>query len=211
MAIREFTASDGERWRAWDVLPESIEPLTKAEDFLAECYRDGWVVFETLDGSEKRRLCPPPYEWSHRSDANLEDLLVRAEILRPGGQRRMRGDSTLPADLPPTVPLEVASEIPRDVEGDIDMRYLRIVRSFRYSGREVWKVSVLDEGAHAPLKLRFSSETQTIDVADWPADWADLSDDELAALMKRGRPSTDRPYAGPSRLDAGDTGPGAPG
>ena len=207
MAVREFTAGDGERWRAWDVLPESIEPLTKAEDYLAECYRDGWVVFETLDGSEKRRLCPPPYGWEHRSDENLEELLARAERLRPGGQRRIRGDSMAPADLPPTVPLEVASDIPRDVEGDIDMRYLRIVRSFRYPRGDVWRASMVDSGPDEPLKLRFSSESHTIDLTDWPADWADLTDEQLVALMKRGHSSIDRRRPGSPRRGPDDRGP----
>ena len=192
MAVREFTARDGRRWRAWDVSPEAVEPLTRAEDYLADCFRDGWIVFETFDGSDKRRLCPPPYAWEHRSDANLEDLLLRAEILRPRGAVRVRGDAVIPADLPPSVPLDVVADIPRDVDGDIDMRYLGVVRSFRYPGGEVWRASVVDDNPDAPLVLRFSSESHTIDLTDWPNDWADLPSAQLIALMQKGRSSIER-------------------
>lgn len=192
MAVREFTARDGRRWRAWDVSPEAVEPLTRAEDYLADCFRDGWVVFETVDGSDKRRLCPPPYAWEHRSDANLEDLLDRAEILRPRGQVRVRGEEIIPADLPPSVPVEVAADIPRDLEGDIDMRYLGVVRSFRYPGGEVWRASVVEDNPDVPLVLRFSSESHTIDLTDWPNDWADMDNAQLIALMEKGRSSVER-------------------
>jgi hypothetical protein len=210
MAVREFTARDGRRWRAWDVSPEAIEPLTRGEDYLADCFRDGWVVFETLDGSDKRRLCPPPYGWEHRSDANLEDLLERADILRPRGVVRVRGDAVIPADLPPSVPLEVVNDIPRTLDGDIDMRYLGVVRSLRYPGGEVWRASVVDDNPDGPLVLRFSSESHTIDVTDWPNDWADLTNAQLVALMQTGRSSferrrRERPPADPDdrRTDSG--------
>lgn len=192
MAVRDFTSHDGRQWRAWDVLPESIQPLTKAEDYLAECYRDGWVVFETVDGREKRRLCPPPYGWQHRSDQHLEELLARADILRPRGELRVRGDYVLRADLPPSVPVEVASAVPRNVAGDIDMRYLSVVRSFRYPGGEVWRASVVEDAPERRPVLRFSSASQTLDLASWPADWADLSNEALVALMQRARSSLER-------------------
>lgn len=192
MAVREFVAHDGRGWRAWDVTPESVEPQTKTEDYLAGCLRDGWVVFETTDGSEKRRLCPPPYAWEHRSDANLEELLDRAEILRPRGKVRVRGDAIIRADLPPSVPLDVAANIPRDIEGDIDMRYLSVVRSFRYPGGEVWRASVVDDNPDAPVVLRFSSESHSIDLTDWPNDWADMPNAQLVALMQKGQSSVER-------------------
>lgn len=192
MAVREFATRDGRQWRAWDVTPDSIEPLTRAEDYLAECYRDGWVVFETIDGSEKRRLCPPPYGWEHRSDAHLEELVARADILRPRGEIRVRGDLVLPADLPPNVSARVAGSIPRDVEGNIDMRFLGVVRSFRYPGGEIWRASIFEATPDALPALRFSSESQTLDLASYPVDWADLSDDGLVALMQLARSPIER-------------------
>jgi hypothetical protein len=209
MAVREFTARDGRRWRAWDVSPEAIEPMTRAEDYLADCFRDGWVVFETFDGTDKRRLCPPPYAWEYRSDANLEDLLMRAEVLLPRGQVRVRGDSVIPADLPPSVPLEVADEIPRDIDGGIDMRYLGIVRSFRYPKGDVWRASVFEENPDSPLVLRFASESHIIDLADWPNDWADMTDEQLVALMQKGRSSVERRRRERPRSGPEDPQPGA--
>lgn len=212
MAFREFTARDGRRWRAWDVSPDAVEPLTRAEDYLADCFRDGWVVFETIDGSDKRRLCPPPYAWEHRSDANLDDLLTRADVLRPRGQLRVRGDTVLPADLPPSVPVEIARAIPRDLDGDIDMRYLGVVRSFRYPEGEVWRASVVEENPDSPLVLRFSSESHTIDLTSWPNDWADRTDEHLIALMEEGRSTVERRQG--DRSSPGPSGqrpePGAP-
>lgn len=209
MAVREFTDRAGRRWRVWEVSPESIEPLTRAEDYLADCYRDGWIVFETFDGREKRRLCPPPYGWEHRSDNNIEDLLMRAEVLRPRGQLRARGDIVTPADLPPNVPPDVASAIPRDAQGDIDMRYLDVVRSFRYPSGDVWRVSLATETPSAAPVLRFSSETQSIDLADWPADWADLSDEQLASMLQNGRALRERRRPAPPSRRHDDPDPGA--
>lgn len=204
MAVRDFTTHDGRQWRAWDVAPDSIQPLTRAEDYLAECYRDGWVVFETIDGSEKRRLCPPPYGWHRRSDTHLEELLARAEVLRPRGEVRVRGDHVLRADLPPSVPPDVASAIPRDVDGDIDMRSLNIVRSFRYPGGEIWRASIVEANRDARPVLRFSSESHTLDLAEWPADWADLRDDGLVALMQKARSPVERRRTGSRESDDPD-------
>ena len=184
MAVREFTARDGRRWRAWDVAPESIEPLTRSEDYLADCYRDGWVVFESFDGAGKRRLYPPPYGWEHRTDGQLEDLLDRAEILQPRHQVRFRGNDVIPADLPPSVPLRVADEIPRDREGDIDLRYLRVVRSFAYPRDVVWRATVVETDRDAAPVLRFASESRIVDLPNWPKDWVDSSDERLITLLK---------------------------
>src|SRR5687767_9303959 len=54
MSVREFRDDAGRRWRAWDIKPEEVRPVTRAEDYLADCYVTGWIVFETLSGSEKR-------------------------------------------------------------------------------------------------------------------------------------------------------------
>lgn len=209
MAVRDFMTPDGRQWRAWDVLPASIEPLTKAEDYLADCYLDGWVVFETRDGSEKRRLYPPPYAWEHRSDANLTDLLMRAEVVRPRGQLRVRGDAVIPADLPPTIPLGLVANIPRDMDGDIDMRYLGIVRSFQDLAGETWRASIVEKNPDTPLVLRFASPSHTIDLTDWPSDWADFTDERLVALMQAGHSSIDRRRGERRSLDPDDPQPDA--
>lgn len=209
MAVREFTARDGQAWRVWEVTAESLEPLTRAEDYLADCYRDGWIVFETLDGRQKRRLCPPPYAWHQRSDGDLEALLLRSETLRPRGAVRVRDDTLLPADLPPNVPADVAAEMPRDIEGNLDMRYLGVVRSFTYPGGDVWRVSVVELDPDMPLVLRFSSESHSIDLTSWPADWIDMTDAQLVALMRDGQSMSERRRPAPPRRRHDDHGPDA--
>ena len=189
MAVREFRDDQGRQWRAWEVTPESVHPQTRAEDYLADCYRAGWVVFETFDGSEKRRLCPPPYAWHERSDEDLAALVERSEILRPRG-RRSPVDG-LPADLPPSIPPEVVAEVPRDARGDVDMTALNVVRSFHYPGGRVWAVGVVrfPETGSKPV-LRYVSGARFVDLLAWPADWVDYTDEQLVELLRRGAPRT---------------------
>jgi hypothetical protein len=189
--VREFRDHRGRQWRAWEVKPEAIYPLTKAEDYLADCYKDGWVVFETVDGLGKRRLCPPPYGWDQRSDDDLDHLVERAEILRPAGEARERAARA--ADLPPSVPRDIARTMPRDEQGSLDIRYLGVVRSFLYPGGEVWRVRIVapDDVAAAPV-LRFASDTHAIDLAEWPAEWVDLSNAELVELLRIGESIQER-------------------
>src|SRR5437773_11396560 len=79
MAVREFIDTEGVAWRAWDIRPESIHPVTRGEDYLADCYVVGWIVFENASASEKRRLCPYPIRWARSSVAQLREMLSRAE------------------------------------------------------------------------------------------------------------------------------------
>jgi hypothetical protein len=206
-AVREFRDHRGREWRAWEVSPESISPQTKAEDYLAECFQGGWLVFETLDGSDKRRLCPPPYAWDHRSESDLAQLVERAEILRPIGTRHRR--PAVPNDLPPNMPPEIAASIPRDGGGNIDMRYLGVVRSFRYPGGEIWRARVVasDEDDGSPVLL-LASDTHSIELAAWPPEWVDMQDEQLVELLRTGeslqerrRPESPRRRHGDFRAD----------
>ena len=183
--MRDFKDHRGRHWRVWEVKPDAIHPRTKAEDYLATCYRDGWLVFETADGLDKRRLCPPPYGWEQRTDADLERLADRSERLRPVGSKRSRGAT--PADLPPSVPPDIAASMPRDEEGNLDIRYLGVVRSFSYPGGEVWRAHVAaQDDSGAPPVLRFASETHCVDLTEWPPEWLDLSNSQLVELLRLG-------------------------
>lgn len=175
MPVRELTDSRGVEWRIWEVTPESIHPQTKAEDHLADCYREGWVVFETVSGSEKRRLCPLPRGWHRLDDSALEALLNEAEIvLTP---RQARQSSVRPP----------AADVPVDRPGAVDLSALGVVRSFLYPGGRVWAVGVVRRDEGAPV-LRFASGRRTIDLHDWPAEWADLDDTELVELLRGATP-----------------------
>jgi len=197
--VREFKDQRGRQWQVWEVRPEAIYPQTRAEDYLAECFRDGWLVFETTDALEKRRLCPPPYAWEQRSDTELERLAGRAEILRPLSRKRPRQPSR--ADLPPSVPRDIAATMPRDDEGNLDIRYLGVVRSFYYPGGQVWRAQVVaSDDTHAEPVLRFTSPSHDINLTEWPLDWVDLSDNQLVELLRIGESIEERRHdAAPKR------------
>jgi hypothetical protein len=192
MAVRDFVDDQGRHWKAWEVTPESVHPQTRAEDYLADCYRAGWIVFETEDGENKRRLCPPPYAWHEREDVDLLALLERAEVLKPKGGRRSPVTG-VPADLPPSTPPDVAAEIPRDESGDVDMNKLNVVRSFHYPGGRVWAVGVVrfPESGGEPV-LRFVSGARFVDLDRWPGGWIDFTDEQLYDLLRYGAPRKER-------------------
>ena len=206
MAVREFTDRRGREWRVWDVVPESIHPQTKTEDYLAAMYQTGWLVFETKAGDEKRRLAEIPVDWSGLPDDALDALLGRAEVIPPlklRALREARGEAAAReqeraarrleelADLPPAA----RSRLPEEEQPDVTD--LGVVRTFRYPGGRYWTVCVirLPEAGGAPV-LRFTAGARDIDLADWPKDWADYRDDQLIDLLRRAAP---RPPAPPPR------------
>jgi hypothetical protein len=160
MAVREFRDDSGRKWRAWDIKPDEIHPVTRAEDYLADCFVTGWIVFETFSGDEKRRLCPWPMRWTEESEAGLRRLLARAERVPPY----------------------------RDKEKP-DLTDLGVVRTFRYPGGRLWTVCVVThpEGGGAPV-LRFHAGARHIDLKSWPKAWADKPDDELAVMLRLAAP-----------------------
>ena len=181
MPVREFTDSRGRRWRAWDVTPESIHPQTKGEDYLAEAYRDGWVVFEEIASGEKRRLTPLPANWHRLPEEELELLLDEAEYVLPQ-KRSVRTERAAVAQAP-SEELEVQRPV---TPGEVDMGELGVVRSFLYPGGRIWSAYVYyHPRGRGPSVLRFTSGAREIDLASWPPDWADLSDTELVELLRR--------------------------
>jgi hypothetical protein len=167
MAVREFTDGAGRKWRAWEVKPEEIHPATKSEDYLADCYITGWIVFETISSDEKRRLCPWPVDWVTRTDAQLRYLLDAAEVVP--GQRRSGEVSRKPSD--------------------VDVTDLSIVRAFKYPGGRVWTVGVvLEPEDGAPPVLRFAAGLRHFDLTSWPKDWADQPDEALVEMLRRASP-----------------------
>ncbi|HEY2853653.1 MAG TPA: hypothetical protein VGJ18_12450 [Gemmatimonadaceae bacterium] len=137
MAVREIVDEKGKAWRVWCILPESIHPVTRAEDYLADCYQLGWLVFETVTGGEKRRLCPFPRDWERVDEQVLRSLLGRSEPVRP---HRSSGERAAEREvLPPKTP---AVEV--DVAGDekADLTDLTVVRTFRYPGGRIWSAAI---------------------------------------------------------------------
>jgi hypothetical protein len=195
MPVREFTDERGRRWRAWDIRPESIHPVTKSEDYHPDCFVTGWIVFETVEADEKRRLCPWPMHWMLATDERLRELLSMAEVVqqRPESQR---DSGAQPAVTYESVPDKKAAAPP-------DVSDLLVVRTFRYPGGRFWSVCVVSypEDGGAPV-LRFQSGMRIIDLRAWPKDWADKPDDALVAMLREGaprRPSTVPPSGSPNR------------
>ncbi|HEX8904512.1 MAG TPA: hypothetical protein VF771_06705 [Longimicrobiaceae bacterium] len=103
MALRNFTDSDGNEWRVWDVVPYGMRAserrlsadrrATTTEGYTPERRRGrdrrvrtaslltpgleaGWLCFE--NHVDKRRLTPIPTGWDEADEGELEGLLARA-------------------------------------------------------------------------------------------------------------------------------------
>ena len=72
-SIREFTDRDAKQWRVWAVIP-TYSRGSKGDSPLGE-FEGGWLVFEALDGSARKRLPHYPANWRTMSDAKLQELL----------------------------------------------------------------------------------------------------------------------------------------
>jgi hypothetical protein len=182
MAVREFKDEQGRLWRAWEIRPEAIHPPTKGEDWLADCYVTGWIVFETLAGDEKRRLCPWPMNWAEADGIRLRQLLASAEVVPPQrvAEQRRSGPTQRPDERQPEAPV---------ADSELDVTDLEIVRTFRYPGGRFWTVCVVkhpEDGGSAVL--RFTAGMRSIDLRRWPKDWADQPDDVLVTMLRTAAP-----------------------
>lgn len=188
MAVREFVDQQGKTWRVWCILPESIHPITRAEDYLADCYQLGWLVFERTSGDEKRRLCPFPLNWDTADESTLRSLLAQSEPVR---RRRRSTEVTIDREVlraaAPTIEVDDATH------DAADLTDLSVVRTFRYPGGRVWSAAIAPHSdiALGPV-LRFTAGARTIDLVRYPGDWPDLPDDSLIDLLRHAEP---RPIA----------------
>lgn len=194
MALREFTASDGRQWRVWDVTPETMHPATRTEDYLAP-YFEGWLVFESFDGSAKCRLHPIPKAWSEAPDEELEEMLHRSESIRGERTSGPHGRTAI----------EEAAAQNQGVRRDGNA----VARSFRYPGGRHWSVgewSSAQSGSPGAMRtvLRFSAGSRSLDLTDWPSDWQGYTDEELAQLLVRSFPRAPKSNPTTYRRRAGD-------
>ncbi len=176
MPLREFTDSTGRRWRVWDIRPEQMHAATRAEDHLQNVI-NGWLAFEPATGGEKRRLAPIPARWDSASETELEAMLERAEPARiePASARR---ESDVTAGF-------AGQPVNADRAGSN-------VRTFRYPKGRYWTVNELPPGTTGtsqgrPL-LRFSAGARSLDATDWPSEWVEMSEGDLADLLYRSFP-----------------------
>lgn len=167
MALREFTDKNGVAWRVWDITPDTAHPATRLEDYL-QGFLDGWLVFEAVQGKEKRRLYPLPARWHDAEEHELESLLHGASPVS-AGEGRNDGD-------------DGADDAPH--------------RTFTYPGGGVWTVAetpaLFRDERGRPMEaltvLRFRSGQRQLDLFAWPRDWSRRSDEELAELLWRAFP-----------------------
>ena len=91
-AVREFTDSEGREWRVWAVVPGRMRSKEQAERYLGD-YARGWLAFEALDGSARRRLPNHPDDWRALDDVALERLMRGAPEVPA---RRREGPEGMP-------------------------------------------------------------------------------------------------------------------
>ena len=79
MGLLTFQDADGTRWRVWHV-----ETPTARAHLMEASYRNGWLVFEKEDGTERRRLAQVPEDWTHLTAPHLARLCGVAVPAPPG-------------------------------------------------------------------------------------------------------------------------------
>ena len=69
MGLVDFADTEGVRWRVWHVeTPPSRAHLMDPQ------YRNGWLVFEREDGTDRRRLNQVPEDWASLAPERLAHL-----------------------------------------------------------------------------------------------------------------------------------------
>ena len=104
--LREFRDRTGTAWRAWAVTPGLARSPRSTEQFLGP-FHQGWVCFEALDKSGRRRLPCHRSRLSSAKDEELERMLEEA-ISAPERKSERKADqegeaagSTTPSRLAP--------------------------------------------------------------------------------------------------------------
>ncbi len=78
MGLLTFQDSAGARWRVWYV----ETPAARAH-LMDASFRNGWLVFELEDGTERRRLAQVPEDWAHLTPEHLAKLCRLAVAAPP--------------------------------------------------------------------------------------------------------------------------------
>jgi hypothetical protein len=89
--VREFTDNSGRAWRAWPVVPGLTRDSASGRSFLGD-FQNGWICFEGLDSTARRRLPSRQASWAGLTDDELQRLLAQA-IDAPGREVRQKGKS----------------------------------------------------------------------------------------------------------------------
>lgn len=88
-AVREFEDETGRSWRAWPVTPDVAHAREASRRSLGD-FQEGWICFEALDNSGRRRLPRRGRRWSDLSAEELPRLLE--EAITVPARRKSRTD-----------------------------------------------------------------------------------------------------------------------
>jgi len=75
--VREFADSSGQRWRAWLVVPGQSRSHSSGRRFLGD-FQNGWICFEGVGNSARRRLPFRQTSWADVTDDELRRLVEQA-------------------------------------------------------------------------------------------------------------------------------------
>lgn len=75
--VREFNDTTGRPWRAWPVIPALTRASESGRGFLGD-FQNGWICFEGLNSTARRRLPHRQASWANVSDDELQQLLAQA-------------------------------------------------------------------------------------------------------------------------------------
>jgi hypothetical protein len=75
--VREFRDNTGRTWRAWPVIPGLTRASESGRGFLGD-FQDGWICFEGLNSTARRRLPRRQTSWANVSDDELQNLLAQS-------------------------------------------------------------------------------------------------------------------------------------
>jgi hypothetical protein len=189
VAVREFTDSDGVEWRAWDVTPSQLHPVTRAEDYMGNL-QDGWLAFESANAKMKRRLeAPYPAAWTTFPLSELEALCKRASVVAPRRGRSVSGERRA----------ITAAELERAAVDSAES-----VRTFMSPRGRQWTVrphECLDENGLPRTVLRFTANDIVAELDQWPDDWHVASVQDFALMLLDANPPR-RSTGGPQRRRA---------
>ena len=77
MGVREFTDDEARPWRAWLVVPSLGKASLNGRQFLGD-FQNGWICFEGVGRSARRRLPYRQANWPNISDEELKHLVRQA-------------------------------------------------------------------------------------------------------------------------------------
>lgn len=197
MALREFRDRNGVEWRAWDITPERMHPVTAREMFLGRYvdFQEGWIVFESDD--ERRRLAPYPIQWADFPVEQLEALLAMAQPSRrrpgetSGSFRRVEETRAVAEDDAAQPPTAAATTTPT---GSATPASVGEWREFVGPSGRRWTVTLTspaamggpDTGPGARRFLRFAADDGTVcDLVAWPEDWQRFTTAQFVELLRR--------------------------